>query len=377
MTPNGHSYISHSEPLLRESVKAYWGEVIHTSYTDTRMRQDTAGVIHKPHASELGWVRIMVHYQGDMQRGIPPAFEGAFSVNGDVHHIMTKDNYLRTRDDLDPGVSESLSDLDSSLVVWRESDIMTAEEHSAKREMPGYMTGRTSGASQSCGHDRLDFNTDPQQNPILLTLPSVSNSWLRSLRAFQRNDSIYARDDVATGGTTMSTNFIDNIGSSDGCPTTQKVLYMGVAADCTYVATYGSQENATQQILTNWNTASSLYKSTFNVSLGIVELEVQSPSSAELEARLSLFSQWRGDKGDDGTGLWHLMSGCPTGSEVGIAWLGTLCQQSATESSSQFVSGTAVSTAGRTEWQVVAHEIGHNFGAIHDTIALRLLRAAH
>ena len=28
------------------------------------------------------------------------------------------------------------------------------------------------------------------------------------------------------------------------------------------------------------------------------------------------------------------------------------------------VSGTGVSTAGRTEWQVVAHEIGHNFGAI-------------
>src|SRR6266545_1379615 len=47
-------------------------------------------------------------------------------------------------------------------------------------------------------------------------------------------------------------------------------------------------------------------------------------SSAELETRLSLFSKWRGDKGPDGTGLWHLLSGCPTGSEVGIAWLGTM-----------------------------------------------------
>jgi len=74
------------------------------------------------------------------------------------------------------------------------------------------------------------------------------------------------------------------------------------------------------------------------------------------------------------------MSGCPTGSEVGIAWLATLyvlkasislftyscyrCLQEATGSSPSIVSGTAVSTAGRTEWQVVAHEIGHNFGAI-------------
>lgn len=33
-------------------------------------------------------------------------------------------------------------------------------------------------------------------------------------------------------------------------------------------------------------------------------------------------------------------------------------------SSPNVVSGTGVSTAGRTEWQIVAHEIGHNFGAI-------------
>jgi hypothetical protein len=67
---------------------------------------------------------------------------------------------------------------------------------------------------------------------------------------------------------------------------------MGVAADCTYTSKYGSQDNATKQILTNWNSASTLYKvkfykltlaslpdiglqTTFNVSLGIVELQVQ------------------------------------------------------------------------------------------------------
>ena len=84
----------------------------------------------------------------------------------------------------------------------------------------------------------------------------------------------------------------------------------------------------------------------------------------DLNTRLSLFSQWRGAKGNDGAGLWHLMSNCPTGSEVGIAWLGTLCQVDATNSGSSMVSGTAVSTAGLTEWQVISHEMGHNFGAI-------------
>lgn len=69
---------------------------------------------------------------------------------------------------------------------------------------------------------------------------------------------------------------------------------MGVAADCAYTSKYGSQDNATKQILTNWNSASALYKvklyllivislpdiclqTSFNVSLGIVELQVQDP----------------------------------------------------------------------------------------------------
>ena len=35
---------------------------------------------------------------------------------------------------------------------------------------------------------------------------------------------------------------------------------MGVAADCKYVKKYGNKENATQQILSDWNMASALYK---------------------------------------------------------------------------------------------------------------------
>ena len=53
---------------------------------------------------------------------------------------------------------------------------------------------------------------------------------------------------------------------------------MGVAADCTYVSKYGSTANATTQILADWNQASALYKTTFNISMGIVELAVQDPT---------------------------------------------------------------------------------------------------
>ncbi|KIM48454.1 hypothetical protein M413DRAFT_440195 [Hebeloma cylindrosporum] len=341
-TSDGKEVLTHTKPLLRESVKAYLGEVISADHSPARMREDAAGVIPQTHPEDLGWARIMVHEQGNTNEGIPPVFEGAFSARGVIYHIMTKENYLRNKHELDPLLTEPVDDTDASLVIWRESDVMTPkEEHFAKT---GVMFPPEKVATpQSCGHDRLDYN-DLNQNPMLRT--SLQPSWSGSLL-----------------------NPFLNI-----------LIYMGVAADCTYVSKYNGQENATQQILNNWNSASSLYKTSFNVSLGIAELQVRSAvcpspvdpttpwnipcSSAALDTRLSIFSQWRGNKGDDGIGLWHLMSGCPTGSEVGIAWLATLCQQDASGSNPSIVSGTAVSTAGRTEWQVIAHEIGHNFGAI-------------
>ncbi|KAJ7071593.1 zinc metalloprotease, partial [Mycena amicta] len=373
LAPDGSSYITQTKPLLRESVKAYLGEVIHADHSATRLREDAAGVMPMAHPAELGWARIMVHHQGDIDAHVAPVFEGAFTVKGVVYHVATKDNYYRNKRPLDPD-AEPLDIVDSELVIWRDSDIMTPEEERLAH------AGLPPPVPQTCGHDKLSYNTDPAQNPILLK--QQTNPWLDSpLNLFT---NISKRDDVV--GTEMGTNFVNNIGQTIGCPNTQKVLYMGVAADCVFTQKYGSHANATSKILNDWNSASSLYKSTFNISLGIVELQIQSEvcptpvnnsfpwnvdcSNVTLNDRLSLFSQWRGDKGSDGVGLWHLMSGCPTGSEVGIAWLATLrvvlnlCQQSASGSAPSVVSGTAVSTAGLTEWQVIAHEIGHNFGAI-------------
>jgi len=272
------------------------------------------------------------------------------------------------------------------LVIFRDSDVMTPHEyHSALGSLDSAHIAPTQG--KTCAHDNLDFNTNPLLNPVLRRPPpTLSSPWYDPLGflspPFARsNGTLSKRDDVMGGNNTS--NFQDNIGQSTGCPSTQKVVYMGVAADCVYTSTYGSTQNASQQILNNFNTASALYKSTFNVSLGIVELQVHDPtcpattdpanpwnipcqSNVTLNDRLSLFSEWRGQRSNDSAGLWHLMSGCPTGTEVGIAWLGTLCQTSASGPTGNVVSGTAVSTSGRIEWQVVAHEIGHNFGAIHD-----------
>ncbi|KAI5119801.1 hypothetical protein M0805_006598 [Coniferiporia weirii] len=375
--PEGRQILDRTVPLLRESVRAYWGEVVSAEHTSSRMREDAAGLLPRPSGQlnkELGWARILVHSQGDADRGVAPVYEGAFEVGGVTYHIQTRENYLRNKQALDPMLVNGENNPDAHLVIWRDSDVLMPTEK-AQREAHG-----------GCTHDSLDFNADPWQNPVLRK-PIARPSWYDPLGLLGEadpwaNSSIAKRDDVQGGGS--SNNFESSIGSASGCPKTQKVVYMGVAADCEYVSAYSSVQNATAQILNNWNMASSLYKTTFNVSLGILQIDIQEPTcpssapsdapwnvpcsnaSVTLNDRLSLFSGWRGDKGDDGAGLWHLMSGCPTGTEVGVAWLGTLCQQSATGNVGSFVSGTAVSTNGRTEWEVVSHEIGHNFGAIHD-----------
>ncbi|KAH9982188.1 Metallo-peptidase family M12-domain-containing protein [Lactifluus volemus] len=345
---DGQSVLSHTEPLLPSAIKAYWGEVVPAHASAERMRADAA-------------------HAGDARVGRPPMFEGAFSVRGVTHHVTSLDNYLRNRGALDPHPHLDLdldtdlyTDSDRALVIWRDSDVMDPWEEHAMH----------TGAPVDYARDRRSLRSEPEA--------VRGTSWYDPFGLL----ALSKRDDIAGSGAT--TNFANTIGQTNGCPKEQQVLYMGVAADCEYVSHYGSRSNASHQILTVWNTATALYKNSFNISLGIVELRIQnstcptvadptapwnvncSTPNVDLNARLSLFSQWRGQKGQDGAGLWHLMSNCPTGSEVGIAWLGTLCQINATSSGDISVSGTAVSTTGLTEWQIVSHEMGHNFGAIHD-----------
>lgn len=142
--------------------------MIDATHTATRLREDAAQVLPQHHPSVLGWARITVHNQGDTELGIEPEFEGAFTINGVLHHITTKDNYIRNKDPLDPDVSTTLNfgDEDSSLVIWRDSDVMSAdEEHFARSgDYP-----RNSSPPLSCGHDRLPYNS-----PFV---DITSNSW--------------------------------------------------------------------------------------------------------------------------------------------------------------------------------------------------------
>ena len=143
-----------SVPLLRSSVHVFEGAVVDEAWSPFRLREDAAGGVSRPWGDvapgELGWARIIVHHQGDPSLGIAPVYEGAFSVLGETYHVVTRENYVRTRGPLDAQPHPEVDELDSGLVIFRDTDM----------EKPVAVEG------EMCSHDGLAFNAD-DSHPVM------------------------------------------------------------------------------------------------------------------------------------------------------------------------------------------------------------------
>ncbi|KAL1923814.1 uncharacterized protein VTP21DRAFT_8794 [Calcarisporiella thermophila] len=387
------------EPLRAEDHLVYKGWVADDHNTHQWYERDAIGIVREENEKwregALGWARIVVHK--DSSR---PTFEGAFTHMGELYHVKPIETYSLTKRSEDPSVQHLFArgseQSAATMVIYRDSD--TVPEALMKRDTA------IMGPSLSCAMDELkynhvlrsvpleqrfssligapiqhdnylplDYTFSPleRRKPLLSTFPSLS---------LERRAPAPPRQLAATG--------------SQGCPTSKRIAYIGVAADCTYVRSYTNVENARRQIITDFNQASQVFEQAFNVALGVITIDTRPPpctngadknatwnrdcsDAYNINQRLSDFSQWRGSLGEDGAALWHLMTQCNSKSRVGIAWLGQLCTSSASKnggssgdsiemSGDEFVSGTGVSSITRDEWKVVAHEIGHGFGAQHD-----------
>ncbi|RDW75606.1 hypothetical protein BP5796_06427 [Coleophoma crateriformis] len=322
--------------------------------------------------TNVGWARIMVHQDGE-----EPIFEGAFRVDGDHHHIQTRTHYMDTKHVLDPVLEESEKEF---MVVWRDSDISTGFTEDAEGLLHGELK-RAVSDEHSCSADALSFNAD-LQHPVFRAMLKPREDF-----GSLSTKSLFGRQiDGTTSGNSAGVNLTTTIGSTSGCPTTRKVALVGVATDCTYTAALGNATAARQNVISVINSASVQYEDSFNITLGLANLTISDAAcpatasssapwnigcsdSVTIQDRLNLFSAWRGQRGDSNA-YWTLLSTCATGSAVGLAWLGQACVTTSTTASSssgnETVSGANVVVRTSTEWQVVAHETGHTFGAVHD-----------
>ncbi|KAF2157219.1 ADAM family of metalloprotease-like protein ADM-B [Myriangium duriaei CBS 260.36] len=326
-----------------------------------------------------GWSRVSIHRDGDN-----PLFQGVFSVDGDSHHVQTTHTYRQTRHVRDPTAPEAEHEY---MVMRRDSDIVLDDYHVRRSQDAGVI------GEMSCIADQTHFNIMPE-HPVYQDIFRRSGpSW-----AGMSFGPLFGKRDVdpSTGGNSAGVSLVSTIGKTAGCPTTRKVALVGVAADCTYTNALGSKQAAQQNIIEQMNLASNLYERTFDISLGLANLTIMesecpaSPAEAtpwnqacstsfDITARLNTFSAWRGNQKDNNS-HWTLLSTCPTDTAVGLAWLGQACVNTAqttngsltgngvSSTGSETVSGAnvVVRTNGTDEWQIIAHETAHTFGAVHD-----------
>ena len=309
-----------------------------------------------------GWSRLVMK-----EDGATPLFEGTFTIRRDHHHVMLRSNYMRTKRDVDPHLEDTSAEY---MVIFRDSDIGRQAREDAKRSLE---------MSRSCVVDDHGF-LDPDQ----IVYEPLSSRNTTGLWGSMGLDSIFGiskrQDDTNNQGSTGG-DLKDSIGDTKGCPTARKVALVGIVADCSYTGTFNSSQDTRRNIINVVNSASELYERSFNISIGIGDIEVLSgncPSKAPaatpfnvgcdertnsddptLNQRLNLFSSYRSKK-DDNFAFWTLMSDCRSGSEVGLAWLDELCTKSLkrhgdpNDSSSQAATGASVVARTTTEWQVFA-----------------------
>ncbi|KAK8220264.1 Metallo-peptidase family M12-domain-containing protein [Phyllosticta capitalensis] len=329
---------------------------------------------------DRGWARLNVR-----RDGVHPLFEGVFSVDHDHHHIQMSSSYTQTKHAMDPALEDSS---DEVMVVWRDSDI-SAVNYGSHDELKkrGFDDG------YACQADGLPFNSNPEHPIFAPMLKRDERSW-----GSVSMSNLFSKRQIDTqpGGNSAGVNLVSTIGQTSGCPSARKVALVGVATDCTYTGSFNSSESARQNVISVINSASDLYETTFNITLGLRNLTVSDAScpgtpqqatkwnqacadSITIQDRLNMFSEWRGSRPDTNS-HWTLLTTCNTGQAVGLAWLGQACVQgvesgggnsTGSDGSTNSGSGETVASANvvartNTEWQVVAHETGHTFGAVHD-----------
>eukprot|EP00835_Amoeboradix_gromovi_P003928 NODE_280_length_11906_cov_0.405268.p1 type:complete len:593 gc:universal NODE_280_length_11906_cov_0.405268:2886-4664(+) len=164
--------------------------------------------------------------------------------------------------------------------------------------------------------------------------------------------------------------------SEVSCPTARQILPVCIAVDCNYYKLFQGQSTA--NVLQELGLASLILEENINVGLGVIKVDIRTTCgngadnavwnnecSADVQDRLNKFTAWSGTQKEK-CGIWHLITQCSYGPTLGIAWINSACRNEVISQNSMIFGNAGLSSVSTDGYKVVAHEIMHNLGAVHD-----------
>ena len=148
--------------------------------------------------------------------------------------------------------------------------------------------------------------------------------------------------------------------------TTYYTSEIATEADYEYVQTLGGAQEANSEILSILNKVEGVYEEELRLSLEVVyqhawTTELDPYTSTEARGLLDEFKEhWNANFFSEGYEVAHLWSAKTELGSSGIAWVGTVCRN-------RFLSYglSTIRFTKEADFNLAAHEIGHNFGADH------------
>lgn len=343
---------------------------------------------------KVGWARILVLDNNNIEGSWKVDDEEGMGIPASIYHITRKSTFesisRASGEDIYDHEQQLLNSLtfdSNQLVVYRDADMEppTLYRNFELLDDDQSYTNLVRRFTKKSKNSNL-LNCDPNDETSPCYNPENHLHDYSFYSLFKRSGGV---NDTGDSGFSSGVNLANTIGDTSGCPDRRQIALVGLAGDCSFLSTFNSSSSAREYLISMVNTASQVYESSFNISLGLSALVMVNESScpttgsganswnydcstnpsSSMSDRLSMFSQWRGNRSDDGIAAWSLITGCTQSSVVGLSWMGMVCGAGSIangNSDSTYVAGTNVVARTANGWRVYAHELGHTFGAVHD-----------